>query len=354
MVAALRQFGRACDWAPAAAEALVAGPTGTLAPVGQALSPTFYARHLLGAALPEYPNRPLPLTLLSPMDDAGANAKKQVGPAARLLSRGIRRWTPIARWQGLALSDEVHRFLTEAAHVVTALNVRLKAGRRDSPNRHRQERMTQVVSGEIDLPALPDDNRLLLSLGRRCRLGRQRTRGWASSAFPEHLPQSRIRVAGLRPCAGLRSSRRTRREGKAGQNFHDHVLSHRPGLSRLRRSLGPASSQGPALWGRGRPLSQTHHGSARRCLRRPRPIAAPLWQRCAKWSNRPLPPPVCPPSPPHSFRKTLGILANDHCRTPEQDKTWPLNLGHENIATTLSTYTPVSAARQAQLIREMG
>lgn len=25
---------------------------------------------------------------------------------------------------------------------------------------------------------------------------------------------------------------------------------------------------------------------------------------------------------PHSFRKTLGILANDHCRTPEQFKAW--------------------------------
>ena len=56
---------------------------------------------------------------------------------------------------------------------------------------------------------------------------------------------------------------------------------------------------------------------------------------------------------PHSFRKTLGILANDHCHTPEQFKAWSLNLGHENIATTLSAYCPVSSTRQGELIRAM-
>lgn len=56
----------------------------------------------------------------------------------------------------------------------------------------------------------------------------------------------------------------------------------------------------------------------------------------------------------HGFRKTLGSLAKDHCPTPEQDRAWSLNLGHENIATTLSAYTPVAASRQAQQIRETG
>lgn len=56
---------------------------------------------------------------------------------------------------------------------------------------------------------------------------------------------------------------------------------------------------------------------------------------------------------PHSFRKTLGLLANVHCKTPEQFKAWSMNLGHENIATTLSAYCPVSPSRQAGLIREM-
>jgi hypothetical protein len=33
-----------------------------------------------------------------------------------------------------------------------------------------------------------------------------------------------------------------------------------------------------------------------------------------------------------SFRKTLGTLANDFCKTPEQFKAWSINLRHENIA----------------------
>lgn len=61
-----------------------------------------------------------------------------------------------------------------------------------------------------------------------------------------------------------------------------------------------------------------------------------------------------PPFGPHSFRKTLGLLANDHCKTPEQFKAWSMNLGHENIATTLSAYCPVSPSRQGELIRGMG
>ncbi|MEO0371364.1 MAG: tyrosine-type recombinase/integrase [Pseudomonadota bacterium] len=60
-----------------------------------------------------------------------------------------------------------------------------------------------------------------------------------------------------------------------------------------------------------------------------------------------------PPFAPHSFRKTLGLLANDHCKTPEQFKAWSMNLGHENIATTLSAYCPVSPSRQGELIRGM-
>lgn len=61
-----------------------------------------------------------------------------------------------------------------------------------------------------------------------------------------------------------------------------------------------------------------------------------------------------PPFGPHSFRKTLGVHANDFCKTPEQFKAWSMNLGHENIATTLSAYCPVSPTRQAELIRSMG
>lgn len=61
-----------------------------------------------------------------------------------------------------------------------------------------------------------------------------------------------------------------------------------------------------------------------------------------------------PPFAPHSFRKTLGLMANEHCKTPEQFKAWSMNLGHDNIATTLSAYCPVSTSRQGELIRQMG
>ena len=60
-----------------------------------------------------------------------------------------------------------------------------------------------------------------------------------------------------------------------------------------------------------------------------------------------------PPFAPHSFRKTLSVLANDHFKTLEEFKAWSMNLGHENIATTLSAYCPVSTARQGELIRGM-
>jgi integrase/recombinase XerD len=42
------------------------------------------------------------------------------------------------------------------------------------------------------------------------------------------------------------------------------------------------------------------------------------------------------PFGPHSFLKTLEILANKFCKTPEQFNAWSMNLGHENIANTLS------------------
>ena len=56
---------------------------------------------------------------------------------------------------------------------------------------------------------------------------------------------------------------------------------------------------------------------------------------------------------PHSFRKTLGLLSNERCRTMEEHKAWSQNLGHEHLATTVSAYMPVGRERQAELIRRM-
>jgi integrase len=54
--------------------------------------------------------------------------------------------------------------------------------------------------------------------------------------------------------------------------------------------------------------------------------------------------------PPHSFRHTLGHLMQTACRTPEQIKAWSQNLGHENVATTLTSYGTIDPHRQGDVI----
>jgi len=54
---------------------------------------------------------------------------------------------------------------------------------------------------------------------------------------------------------------------------------------------------------------------------------------------------------PHNFRKTLALLGEQVCRTPEEFKAWSQNLGHEQVMTTLVSYGEVSASRQAEIIR---
>jgi integrase len=54
---------------------------------------------------------------------------------------------------------------------------------------------------------------------------------------------------------------------------------------------------------------------------------------------------------PHSFRKTLALLAGQICKSPEEYKAWSQNLGHENVLTTFSSYGDVARHRQAEIIR---
>ena len=56
---------------------------------------------------------------------------------------------------------------------------------------------------------------------------------------------------------------------------------------------------------------------------------------------------------PHAFRKTLTHYGSEVCKTPEQFKAWSMNLGHENVATTINSYLPVTTERQMELIRNM-
>ena len=44
---------------------------------------------------------------------------------------------------------------------------------------------------------------------------------------------------------------------------------------------------------------------------------------------------------PHSFRKTLALLGERICKTPEEYKAWSQNLGHDHVMTTFSSYGDV-------------
>jgi integrase len=54
--------------------------------------------------------------------------------------------------------------------------------------------------------------------------------------------------------------------------------------------------------------------------------------------------------PPHSFRHTLGHLMQTVCRSAREIKAWSQNLGHENIATTLTSYGSIDPHQQGELI----
>ena len=56
---------------------------------------------------------------------------------------------------------------------------------------------------------------------------------------------------------------------------------------------------------------------------------------------------------PHSIRHTLGALGEKICLRPEAFKSWSQNLGHDNVMTTFSSYGPVSATRQSEILRSI-
>lgn len=56
---------------------------------------------------------------------------------------------------------------------------------------------------------------------------------------------------------------------------------------------------------------------------------------------------------PHSFRKTLVLLAQQRCATPEEFKAWSQNLGHEQVTTTFTSYGTIQSHRQAEIMRAL-
>ena len=57
---------------------------------------------------------------------------------------------------------------------------------------------------------------------------------------------------------------------------------------------------------------------------------------------------------PHRVRDTVSMLGQRKHMTTEEMKAWSQNMGHERIATTLTSYGPVSSHRQGELMRGLG
>jgi len=54
---------------------------------------------------------------------------------------------------------------------------------------------------------------------------------------------------------------------------------------------------------------------------------------------------------PHSFRKTLAVLGESACQSPEAFKAWSQNLGHDGVLTTFLSYGEVQPARQSEIFK---
>jgi integrase/recombinase XerC len=57
---------------------------------------------------------------------------------------------------------------------------------------------------------------------------------------------------------------------------------------------------------------------------------------------------------PHSFRHMLALHGDELCPTREKFKAWSQNMGHTNPLTTVSSYMPVSADAQREIILGLG
>lgn len=53
---------------------------------------------------------------------------------------------------------------------------------------------------------------------------------------------------------------------------------------------------------------------------------------------------------PHSIRRTLTVLGQRLCRTPEELKAWSQNLAHDDVLTTFRAYGAVPLTRQTEII----
>jgi hypothetical protein len=60
-----------------------------------------------------------------------------------------------------------------------------------------------------------------------------------------------------------------------------------------------------------------------------------------------------PYSNPHLLRRTLEHMIQNRRPTPEQEKAWSQNLGHEHLRTTINSYGQVPECRQIEVMDEL-
>jgi hypothetical protein len=60
-----------------------------------------------------------------------------------------------------------------------------------------------------------------------------------------------------------------------------------------------------------------------------------------------------PYASPHRVRDMISILGQMRNLTGEALKAWSLSMGHEHVATTLTSYGPMSSHRQGEVMREL-
>ena len=182
LVVSLRVFGVACDWAVAAAEALMAGLRRHL-PWDRELHegagmPQVLARRMEPVRLvPAFPEGRLRLHFLTPAEvpEDWSLAPDRLGP--QLCRLAITRARALARWHALDLAPEALARLGAAADAVRADVSGLKRVRHTSPNRHHEARTEGALSGWIELQGDLEALGPVFQVVERANLGRKANEG---------------------------------------------------------------------------------------------------------------------------------------------------------------------------------
>ena len=56
---------------------------------------------------------------------------------------------------------------------------------------------------------------------------------------------------------------------------------------------------------------------------------------------------------PHTFRRTLVLLGEKICKSPEEFKAWSQNLGHDHVSTAFNSYGNIGMNRQGEVMRQL-